>query len=311
MIVKKATGGHASKLDLIYSKESFAEEFATILHDATELSDVDFDILLVYLSRDCGAIAYDGKVCGNYIQDKMSTDANQNHQTIRFKSADEPAQITQQDATIASIKTLVSTISKQVTNLEAKVEELTASAKTALSNKNRISALSAIKSKKLVEHNLQQRLNTLAQLEEVYSKIEQAAGQVEIVQVMEASTGVIRGLHAQIGGAERVEDVVEELREEMTKIDEVGHIMNEVAPVIDEGEIDDELAALEKSDQEVKEKEEAEQTRKKLAKLDSIKQASDEAARQAQAAKDIDAQLSESIDKFSDMSVEDRPMPAK
>lgn len=68
MVVKKATGGNSSKLDLIYSKDSFIEEFASILHDATELSDSDFDILLLYLSRDSGAIAYDGKVCTSYIQ---------------------------------------------------------------------------------------------------------------------------------------------------------------------------------------------------------------------------------------------------
>lgn len=66
MVVKKATAGNSSKLDLIYSKESFIEEFASILHDATELSDSDFDILLLYLSRDSGAIAYDGKVCESY-----------------------------------------------------------------------------------------------------------------------------------------------------------------------------------------------------------------------------------------------------
>lgn len=205
----------------------------------------------------------------------------------------------------------MSTISRQVSDLEAKIEELTAFAKTALTKKNRISALSAVRSKKMAEHNLQQRLNTLAQLEEVYSKIEQAAGQVELVQVMEASTGVLRGLHAQIGDAERVEDVVEELREEMTKVDEIGSIVNEAAPVIDEGEIDDELEALEKSDQKAKEKEEAEEARKKLAELDSFKQASSEAARQAQAGKDVDSQLAESIGKLSNMSVEDRPLPAK
>lgn len=63
LVVKKAAGANSSKLDLIYSKESFVEEFASILHDATELSDSDFDILLLYLSRDRGAVAYDGKVC--------------------------------------------------------------------------------------------------------------------------------------------------------------------------------------------------------------------------------------------------------
>lgn len=63
LVVKKATGHNSSKMDLIYSKESFVEDFATILHDVTELSDADFDVLLLYLSRDSGSIAYDGKVC--------------------------------------------------------------------------------------------------------------------------------------------------------------------------------------------------------------------------------------------------------
>ncbi|CAI7577513.1 unnamed protein product [Penicillium viridicatum] len=292
LAVKKATGSNSSKLDLIYSRESFVEEFAAILNDATELSDADFDVLLLYLSRDSGAIAYDGK-------------------TIKFKSADESAEITQQDTTIASIKTLVSTMSKQVTSLETKIAELTVSAKTALANKNRISALSAVRSKKMAEHNLQQRFNTLMQLEEVYSKIEQAAGQVDMVQVMQASTGVLRGLHTQIGGAERVEDIVEELREEMTKVDEVGSIMNEAGPVIDEGEIDDELAAMEKSDREAREKEEATVTKNRLAELDSVKQASDEASRRARAAEDADSALADNIiDRLSNMSVEDRPLQA-
>ncbi|KAJ5648038.1 hypothetical protein N7490_004410 [Penicillium lividum] len=293
LVIKKATASSkSSKLDLIWSKESFVEEYSTILHDATELSDSDFDVLLLYLSRDCGAIAYDGR-------------------TIKFRSSDGPAQITQQDTTIASIKTLISTISKQVMDMESKIAELTESAKTALTNKNRISALSALRSKKLVEHNLSQRLSTLAQLEEVYFKIEGAAGQVEIVQVMEASTGVLRGLHAQIGGVERVEDVVETLREEMAKVDEVGSIMNEAGPVIDEGEVDDELEAMEKSDHEAKEELEAEETRKRLAELDGIKQASDEAARHAQRTKDVESELAESIGRLSNMSVEDSPLPAK
>ncbi|KAJ5990372.1 hypothetical protein N7499_010884 [Penicillium canescens] len=292
LAVKKATGGNCSKLDLIYSKESFVEEFAGILNDATELSDADFDILLLYLSRDSGAIAYDGK-------------------TIKFKSAGEMPEITQQDTTIASIKTLVATMSKQVTNLEAKIIELNTSAKTALANKNRVSALAAVRSKKMAEQNLKQRLDTLMQLEEVYARIEQAAGQIEIVQVMQASTGVLRGLHTQIGGAEKVEDIVEELREEMTKVDEVGSIMNEAGPVIDEGEIDEELEALEKADREVQEREEAAATERRLAELDSAKQASDEATRKAQAAKNLESELAGSIERLSNMSVEDRPMPAK
>ncbi|CAI7568648.1 unnamed protein product [Penicillium bialowiezense] len=290
--VKKATGGTSSNLDLIFSKEQFAEQFSNILNDATELSDSDLEVLLIYLSRDSGSIAYDGK-------------------TIKFKSPEDEGEITQQDTTIASIKALVSDMSKQVATLEAKIAELNESAKTALANKNRISALSAVRSKKMVEQNLQQRLDTLMRLEEVYTKIEQATGQVNMVQVMQASTDVLRGLHTQIGGAERVEDIVEGLREEMTKVDEVGSIMNEAGPVIDEGEIDDELAAMEKSDKEAQEKEEAAVIERRLAELDSVKHASGEAARKARAAESVDSALADNIDRLSNMSVEDHPMPAK
>lgn len=192
-------------------------------------------------------------------------------------------------------------------NLEAKIVDLNNAAKVSLNRKNRVSALSALRSKKLVEQNLKQRTDTLAQLEEIYTKIEQAADQVEIVRVMEASTGVLRGLHAQIGGVEKVEDVVEELREEMSKVDEVGNILNEAGPVIDESEIDEELEALENQERQAKEEKEAEETRRKLAELDSIQQAAKEATRKAEAEQDTASDLAESIGKLSNMSIEDRP----
>lgn len=64
--IKRATGGTSSKLDLILSKEQFAEKFAGVLNDSTELSDSDLEVLLIYLSRDSGAIAYDGNVSRHY-----------------------------------------------------------------------------------------------------------------------------------------------------------------------------------------------------------------------------------------------------
>lgn len=221
-------------------------------------------------------------------------------QTIRFRpTQDTPPEITQQDTTIASIKRLISTMTKQGVNLEMKIAELTLTAKNALNNKNRISALSAVRSKKLAEHNLQRRLETLVQLEEVYSKIEQATGQVEYVSVMEASTGVLRGLNTQVGDAGKIDEVVDELREEMSKVDEVGSIMSEAGPQIDESEIDDELEALGHKDQEAKEEEEAEETRRKLTELDSLDQSAKEAARAEQ---NLDSALADRIEK---MSVED------
>ncbi|GFN13426.1 hypothetical protein AtubIFM56815_006093 [Aspergillus tubingensis] len=284
-VVKSATANSPSKTDLVYSKESFVNEFAGVLDEGTRLSDVDMDVLLLYMSRDSGAIAYDGK-------------------TIKFRTSDASKDITEQDTAVASIKTLMATMAKQVENLENKITELNATAKMALRNKNRVSALSAVRSKKLAEHNLKQRLDTLMQLEEVYSKIEQATDQVQFVKVMEASTGALRGLHAQIGGAERVEDVVEELREEMSKVDEVGNIMNEAGPQIDETEIDDELQELENKEREEMEEKEAEETRKKLAELDSLQQGAQEAARRTAAERAVESELE---DRLSRMSVEEGP----
>jgi charged multivesicular body protein 7 len=66
-VVKQTLGGSKSKMDLVYSKERFTEEFATVLNKDSGLSSADFDVLLLYLSRDIGAIAYDGKVgCDPY-----------------------------------------------------------------------------------------------------------------------------------------------------------------------------------------------------------------------------------------------------
>jgi charged multivesicular body protein 7 len=84
--------------------------------------------------------------------------------------------------------------------------------------------------------------------------------------------------------------------------------MNEAAPVIDEDEIDDELEAMEQSSREANEEIEAEKTRKKLAELDNLKEASGEVSRQRQADKDTEAQLT---NRLSNLSVEERPMEAK
>ncbi|KAL2797558.1 Snf7-domain-containing protein [Aspergillus keveii] len=286
-VVRRVMGSNPSRTELIYTRDGFIESFATILDEESELSGADFDVLLLYLSRDKGAIAYDGK-------------------TIRFRPTnDSPKEITQQDTTIASIRSLTMAMSKQVEGLEKKIAELNTTAKAALNNKNRVSALAAVRSKKLAEHNLQQRLDTLAQLEQVYLKIEQAQDQVEYVKVMQASTGVLRGLNAQVGDVSKVEDVVDELREEMSKVDEIGNIMGEAGPQIDETEIDDELQELESMERAAKEEEEAEKTRKQLAELDNLGLETKGAIRKAPLDQNVGSALEESIEKLSRMSVEE------
>ncbi|WEW61200.1 hypothetical protein PRK78_006690 [Emydomyces testavorans] len=294
-LMNEISARHQSVVDRIYSKEMFRDQFARVMGNV-ELSPTDFEVLLTYLARDQNSILYDGK-------------------TIKFKDAnDRSTSISQEDRTIASLKALISNLTVQIANLAAKTQELTLAAQTALNNKNRILALSALRSRKLAERNLKQRSDTLYQLEEVYTKIEQAANQVDIIKVMEASTGVLRGLNEQVGGIEKVEDVVEELRKEMDNVDEVGNIINEAAPVIDEGELDDELVAMEAQEKEAQEAKEVEITRQKLAELERLRlltpQERAEAEKLQSTAKVSPTELSneeleESIDKLSQMSIAD------
>nr|KMM72087.1 hypothetical protein CPAG_08386 [Coccidioides posadasii RMSCC 3488] len=286
-ITKEASAHHQSGIDRIYSKELFRARFSYLIGANAELSPTDLEVLLIFLSRDRGSILYDGE-------------------TIKFRETnDKTLHITHEDKTVASLKMLISNITVQIASLDAKIRELTLAAQNALKNKNRILALSALRSKKLAERNLQQRSDTLYQLEEVYTKIEQAVGQVDIIRVMEASTGVLRGLNEQVGGVEKVEDVVEELRKEMANVDEVGNIMNEAAPVIDEGELDDELEAMEAQEEEARQEKEAKATREKLAELDKLKLLGPEERGKVPSTAISNAELEESINKLSQMSIND------
>ncbi|KAI1993060.1 hypothetical protein LOZ54_001558 [Ophidiomyces ophidiicola] len=294
-LMKHALAHQNLAVDRIYSKEMFMEQYSHVMGENSELSPVDFEALLVFLARDQQAILYDGE-------------------TIKFRdTSDGSRSITQEDRTIASLKTLISNLTTQTWSLEKKIGELTAAAQTALGKKNKILALSALRSKKLAERNLKQRTDTLYQLEEVYSKIEQAAGQADIIRVMEGSTSVLRSLNEQVGGVEKVEDVVEELRKEMANVDEIGNIMNEAAPAVDEDELDDELEAMEVQEREEEQEKEAELTRQKLAELDKLHALTPEERANAKkrqsdtkvSSKSSNADLEESINKLSQMSMSD------
>jgi charged multivesicular body protein 7 len=187
---------------------------------------------------------------------------------VKVKSpGDTSSALSTQDRTIGSLKSLIADLSGQVALLSAKILELSETAQTAVRNKNKVSALAALRSKKLNETVLAQRTETLFQLEEVYSKIEQAADQVAMVRVMEASAGVLRSLHAEVGGVEKVDDVMEGLGYEMSKVEEVGSAIEARAHeqnVVDEDAVDEELESLERQARSEQEEKEARETQEKL-----------------------------------------------
>ena len=189
--------------------------------------------------------------------------------------------------------------------LSTRILTLSETAQKAVDSKNRTSALAALRSKKTSESILTQRSENLAQLEEVYDKIEQAADQVAIIRIMEASTGVLRNLHDQVGGIEKVEDIIEGLRDEIGKANEIGGAIEAGAQegsVIDESAVDEELESLEKQANAREEEKRARHTQEKLANIAAVRQIKEI----RQESKDDPQELSSDA-KVVDLSTEESP----
>lgn len=285
--VVENTAPLTSRFERTFSKVQFQTEFRDSILKGQQLSEMDMEVLLKFMSRDQGVLLYDGK-------------------TIKIKKPGNPeTAITAEDETIASLKELTEYLEHQTSILEKKIDELTITAKEAVAKKNRVSALAALKSKKLAETSLQTRFATLNQLEAVSTKIEQASDNVQLVKVMGASADILKGLHEQVGGAEGVEDVVDRMREQMAQADEVSSILNESGPVVDQGELDDELDAMleqerkeeeavERAKKEAEQRKEAQETAKRLAELDALQSSADKIRNQIQdEEEDLSGELSQ------------------
>lgn len=242
--------------DRILSREAFIQEVNATTQQ--QLSEQDVAVFLRYLSRDKQVLSYDDS-------------------TVKFKAPNTNTQqiepITQEDHHIASLKLLIANLTSQITTLHSRISNLQLTAQEAVKQHNKATALSALRSKKLAERNLSSRSATLHQLEEVYTKIEAAVDQVQVVRAMEASAGVLKSLNHQVGGVERVADVLDQLTEEMAKVDEVTGVLTEpldAKTVLDEGEVDDEFELLEREERDKVQKAEAEETRRRLAELENL-----------------------------------------
>jgi charged multivesicular body protein 7 len=301
-VERRIAEGSRGRVERIFSKAEFKDKFGDVCGEK-RLSDNDLDLLLKFMGRDKELLAFDGE-------------------TVKLRAPNEksPTAITMEDTTIASLKTLIKDLEIQTEALTRRVDELAITAKEAVTRKNRVAALAALRSKKLAESTLTKRHATLGQLEEVFAKIEQAADQVELVRVMEASTRVLSGLNKEVGGVERVDDVVDQLREQMGQVDEVGNVIAEAgqAGAVDETEVDDELEAMEREDREKreeierlareeKERQEAAETKRRLDALEEAERQAKEAARKQAQEVSTEREIEESTEELKRLSLDPDP----
>jgi len=284
--------------DRVMSREAFTRLVADTQIGA--LSPTEAEILLRFLSRDKQVLTYDAH-------------------TVKFKapSSETPEPITQEDSAIASIKSLIASLNSQILSLGSRVTGLQETAQAAVQSKNKHAALSALRSKKLAEQTLKQRADTLNQLEEVYARMEQAADQVQIMQVMQSSAETLRSLNKRVGGIDRVDEIMDDLREQMGQVDEVGQVIAEPLDGktgLDEAELDDEFEALEKEEQAKEDDRTAEDTRARLAELEKAEKLAQQQALEAadKKAQDdvLEADLSGSLQKLKETHLDDRPNDA-
>jgi charged multivesicular body protein 7 len=286
--VLKKMKEHTSTADRVLSRADFLKRFSTTLNPAAPLTMNDLNILLVFLARDKQAISY-------------------NAQTIKFKPEHEavPLPVTEEDAAIANLRDTLANIHAQLPPLMEKITAADAAAREAVAAKQMVRAKAALRSKKLAESALAQRSDVALQLESVYTDLQHAADQVEIVEAMRAGAAALKGLNEKVGGAEGVQGVVDAVNEQMATTEEITNIINETSQPLDEAEIDDEFEALEKAEQEKLEREEAEKTAARLAELDEAerkrkeKEAAEELQKEdAKAEKEVD-ETSQSFAKLS------------
>ncbi|KAJ4342543.1 hypothetical protein N0V95_006914 [Ascochyta clinopodiicola] len=260
---------HTSTADRVLSRRDFLNRFSHTLNPAAPLTNNDLNIILVFLARDKQAIAYDA-------------------QTIKFKPEHEahPLPITEEDAAIAGLRDTLANINTQIPPLMEKIASADAAAREAVAAKQMVRAKAALRSKKLAETALAQRSDVALQLEAVYTQLQQAADQVEIVEAMRAGAAALKGLNEKVGGAEGVQGVVDAVNEQMAATEEITNIINETDHTVDEVDIDDEFEALERADREKKEQEEAAKTAAKLPELEEAEKRQKAAAVQEKPSED-------------------------
>jgi len=182
--------------------------------------------------------------------------------------------ITTSDTSIAHLKTVRLSLTEQISLLTTQSQSLNLKAREALSNKNKILALSALKSRNLTEFALQKRSDALSKIEEVLNSVEQSISDAEVLKSLESGASALERLNRDIGGIEKVEKIMERVREGVEQSEDIGKVIAEMGAGarVDEEEVQEEYEEMVKAQEEKERKAalEKEREREKLEKLEKL-----------------------------------------
>ncbi|KAK0674705.1 Snf7-domain-containing protein [Cercophora samala] len=156
------------------------------------------------------------------------------------------SKITAQDQAIYDLKLQRDRLhqyQRRITHLTTRETEI---ARALLAQNNRPRALLALRRKKYQESLLAKTDQQLEQLEKLVSSVEFALIQKDVVFGLQQGTKVLKEIHAEMGGIDKVEKLMGETQEEIEYQKEVSEMLGGRISVQDEEEVEEELAALER-----------------------------------------------------------------
>lgn len=203
-----------------------------------ELSPTDLDVLIVYLTKDVPKLS----IKDDTIKLQLSV---VNERDI--------SPVTEKDRAVANMRSTVEEVIQRVDTLTVHIDSCDQRARQALESKssNRTSlARYAVRSRKLALQSQEAALGMLTNLEKTLLSIDTAESNTQVMEALQNGVGILNSLNKEIGGAEKVAELMDELDDEMADTEDIGRQIGALASSkIDEGDVDDELEALLKQEQ--------------------------------------------------------------
>ncbi|KAK4202526.1 Snf7 family [Triangularia verruculosa] len=155
------------------------------------------------------------------------------------------SKITAQDQAIYDLKLQRDRLHQYQRRITHLTSRETAIARTLLSQNDKPRALLALRRKKYQESLLAKTDQQLEQLEKLVSSVEFALIQKDVVFGLQQGTKVLKEIHAEMGGIDKVEKLMGETAEEIEYQKEVSEMLGGRISVQDEEEVEEELMRLE------------------------------------------------------------------
>lgn len=229
-----AGASSGSYTQTVYTRDLFYKLFHDIkcFGRRVQLSNLDMDVLLKYLSRDLPRISIkDDTIKVNLLATSFANI--------------EP--VSEQDRAVAALRQTVHDVVSRIEGLSARIQDCDNKAKEALASKSSNSktvARYALRSRKLAQTTQESSFDMLANLEQTLVSIDNASSTVDIMASLRQGVTILSSLNQAVGGAEKVAELMDELHDNIGDADEIGREISSLAGNISDAELEDELEQM-------------------------------------------------------------------